>query len=197
MRITNSNLTSFKSYVPVKFYAYYDKKQSYVPILKNANLKKCQGYLVRNLNHSFNKNLDENFIELYKRYDADYRYSPKVRSLYEYDDSSAVNRDKSIKQIYLVSGNDVEEINKMAKDIGKEKADAIAAYGKANSFEANEAVRIFRLKTNKFIKENCRRLKSENNIPYVLNAYFMPEYNRKKELKGFKLVNAEFAVDKK
>ena len=49
------NNISFKGCIPVEFYAKNPKTNKYIPIVKDENIKKCQRFVVRNLNKTLKK----------------------------------------------------------------------------------------------------------------------------------------------
>ena len=42
---------SFKGYMPVEFYARHPRTGYYVPVLKKENIRKCQRFVINNLNN--------------------------------------------------------------------------------------------------------------------------------------------------
>ena len=61
------NNISFKGCIPVEFYAKNPKTNKYIPIVKDENIKKCQRFVVRNLNRTLKKSSQNDvFINAYK-----------------------------------------------------------------------------------------------------------------------------------
>ena len=58
---------SFKGYMPVEFYARHPRTGYYVPVLKEENIRKCQRFVINNLNNPNKKNANQTFIEKYKK----------------------------------------------------------------------------------------------------------------------------------
>ena len=74
------NNISFKGCIPVEFFAKHPKTQKYVPIVKPQNIHKCKHFVVRNLNHTFSKqNQNDVFVNAYKQIDKDYRKNPNEK----------------------------------------------------------------------------------------------------------------------
>ena len=185
MIINSTNSASFKGYVPVRYMAKNPKNDKYVPVIKNENIRKCQGFVVRNLNGTAKKMKDEGFVNFYRAYDSDYRKNPVVHSVY--DDSSPV--------VYMVTGDDTQVIRELAKPVGKAKAEAIDTIGSSKTFESQSASRTFFRKVKSFLNNGCKRLKSNSGKNLSLIVYFNPKYSRNDKLKGFEFVEANFVED--
>ncbi len=178
---------SFKGYIPVNYYAKNPKNDKYVPVIRTENIRKCQSFVVRNLNGTAKKMRNDDFIHFYRNYDPDYRKLPQVHSVY----------DKDSPTVYLVSGRDVDTIKELAKPIGRAKGEALDRLGHSKSFEAQIASNDFFKNVKQFLKNSCRRLKSQDNKNLSLRVYFDPNYNTKDKLVGFTFVKAEFIKDEK
>lgn len=177
---------SFKAYVPVEIYARNPETNKYVPVLKKENLKKCQGFVVRNLNHTAKNNKDVGFVDFYKQYDSDYNKTQVVQSIYP---------DRG-PMVYMVTGSDVDKVKEMAKPIGKAKAEALDLTGQSSSFEVYQAGRNYFEDVKRFLKSSCRRLKTPDKQDLTLRMYFEPKYGvRSKKLQGFDFVHARFITN--
>ena len=178
---------SFRSYIPIHYYAKNPKTDKYVPVIRNENIKKCHSFVVRNLNGTAKNMKNDEFVAFYRNYDYDYRRTPKVHSVYD--------RDNPI--VYLISGQDVDTVRELAKPIGKAKSEAVDRLGHSKSFEAQIASNDFFRNVKHFLRTSCRRLKSKDNKNLSLNVFFDPKYNKKNKLVGFNYVGASFTEDKK
>ena len=173
---------SFKAYVPVSYYAKNPANGQYVPVIKKENIRKCHGFVVRNLNGTAKRNKNEKFVDFYKAHDADYRRNPKVQSVY----------DRNLPVVYMVSGNDVDVVTELAKPVGKAKSESLDLIGHSNSFESSRAANEFFKNVRSFLNKSCRRLKSDDKQNLSLRVYFDPKYNTKDKLVSFNFVNARF-----
>lgn len=181
---------SFKGYVPIKFYAKNPANGKYSRVIKHENLRKCQGFVVRNLNGTAKANRNESFIEFYKKHDKDYRKCPVVMSMYD-------ERRESAPVIYMITGNDTEEAKQLAKPIGIAKSESLEHLGNTKSFEAKSAAKIYFDNMKYFLNKCCKRLKNEKNEELTLRVFFEPEYTVKTHrLKGFKYTGCDFTAEK-
>lgn len=180
----NSSL-SFKGYIPVRYMVKNEDSGKYVPVIKKENIRKCHGFVVRNLNGTAKKNKNERFVEFYKSYDSDYRNNPIVTSVY----------DNNSPTVYMVTGSDVDVVKEFAKPIGKAKGDAKEYLGHSNSFESHIATKDYFKKVKAFLRGRCKRLKSADNKPLSLVLYFDPQFSKNDRLKGFEFRNARFLED--
>ncbi len=176
---------SFKSYIPVTHYAKHPVTGEYCPVLKSENIRKCQGFVVRNLNGTAKNNKSTDFVNMYKSFDKDYAYLPVVHSVY----------DKESPVVYMVTGRDVDVVQQMAKTVGKAKHESISILGDTNSFEAKNASYQFFKNVKAFLRKSCKCVKNDNNENLSLRVYFNPKYNRNSKLTGFEFVNAEFVKE--
>lgn len=180
--ISSVQSPAFKGYVPVQFFAKNPANGKYGPVQKRDNIKKCQSFVVRNLNGTAKNNKNENFVDFYKQYDSDYRSVRAVHSVY--DDNRPI--------VHMITGKDVDKVREMAKPIGKAKADSLDAFGHTGSFEVYQTGRDYYRDVHNFIKHSCKRLKSDNDQNLTLRVYFDPVYGKKGQFKGFNFVNARF-----
>lgn len=186
MSINNINNMSFKAYIPVTYYAKHPEKNEYVQIVKDENIKKCQGFVVRNLNGTAKNLKNDEFIKFYSGHDSDYRRTPKVMSVY----------DKDSPQVYMVTGNDVDVVKNMAKPVGIAKGQSIDRCGRSKTFESANAAKNYFSNVKSFLRNGCKRIKSNEGKNLSLRVYFDPKYGvRNKKLQGFDFVNAIFVKE--
>ncbi len=183
--IKNVSNVSFKGYVPVRYYAKNPATGKYSPVVKNENIKKCNSFVVRNLNGTLKKNKNEDFVDFFRSHDSDYRRLPVVHSVY----------DQNAPVVYLITGKDADTVREMAKPIGRAKGEALDKTGCSKSFEVSNASNDFFRNVKAFMKNGCRRLKSEEGDNLSLRVYFDPKYNKKNNLTGFDFVNARFLTE--
>lgn len=152
-------------------------------IVSDQNIKKCERYLVRQLNDaknlkSKNQELVDTFIYDKKANvgDKDFWNMRKVRSVYEY----AKDRAKGF--VNIITGNDTKEVDKLGKEIGKAKHIAKERTGSTSSFETTYAVDRYNKKAPEFAdtkgiyKDGKRQ---------AFGVIFEPQYKKNGELKGF------------
>ena len=180
-----NNNVNFKGYIPVRYYAKEQGEETAYRITSRENVKKCQSYVVRNLNRTL-KEQNEGFVDLYKAMDKDYQKHPAFRSYYV----------KNGRDIFLVTGYDADRIVEMAKPIGIAKGDAKSKTGKARSYESRNASRNFFFNVENYLKNQCKRVEGKNGEKLVLNVLFEPTYNKKNEFKKFKYLAANFTCEK-
>lgn len=174
---------SFKSYIPIVFYAKNPENGSYSRITSRENIRKCQSFVVRNLNGTAKSIKNQKFVEFYKSHDKDYAQIPKVHSVY--DNKNPV--------VYMVTGKDTDIVESLAKDVGKTKSKSIEIIGNSKSFESKNAARSYFSTINKFLKNTCKRVKSKDGHNLSLVMYFKPSYGKKSgKFNGFEFFNAQF-----
>ena len=187
--ITRVQSLSFKGYVPVQFYAKNPANGKYGPVQKKENIKRCQGFVVRNLNGTAKTNKNDDFVNFYKQHDIDYKNVPSVHSVYDHENPI----------VYMVTGSDVDKVREMAKPIGKAKAESLDTFGHTKAFEVGQAGRDYYREVQHFIKNTCKCLKSNDVKKLMLRVYFDPVYGKKgkqkDKLQGFKFVNARFIIN--
>ena len=176
------NNVSFKACIPVKYYAKSPKSDGYLPVTKGENLRKCHGFLVRNLNGTAKNKTDLNLVNMYRRYDSDYDNVRAVHSVYGINNPI----------VYLITGKDVDVVNQMAKPVGIAKGRSVDALGHSKSFEAGLESKKFLTRVRQFLYCNCKKVQTKDTKePLELHMYFNPEYKKKSgELKGFNFVGA-------
>ena len=183
--LTNSSI-SFKSHVPVRIYVKDEATKSYYPASDEKNIKNISNQLVRNLNGTL-KNLSiPEFVELYKNEDKDYVKTPKAQAFCDYCSPDTI----------LITGSDVEKIEKRAAKIKEKTSQSWNKYGHAKSYEVKDAKRDYIDYIKAFLTDDSRALKSDNDEKLHIETYFEPQYyskgSKKGMLKGFKYVNARF-----
>lgn len=174
---------SFKGYVPVTFFAKNPKNGRYTPVLKEENIRKCQSFVIRNLNGTAKNIKNDEFVSFYKNADKDYQRDEKARSVYDVNEPV----------VYLITGCDVDSVNSMGRELRIRKNDAYEQTGKKNSYEAKRANKDYYNKTRSFLKHVCRRLKNSNGEKLTLEVFFEPKYTKKEgKLTGFSYTGARF-----
>lgn len=176
---------SFKAYIPVTYYAKNPVNDKYVRVIKPENVKKCQSFVVRNLNGTAKSMKNDEFVNFYSKYDRDYRNQKEVRSIYNYDSSTVI----------MVTGKDTEAVTNMAKPIGIAKGEAMDRTGHSGSFEAQLATRDYFSKIKSFLKYSCKQVKNDKGERLALRVYFDPKYKKDGTLKEFKFVNARMVSE--
>ncbi len=191
MRINSINSPSFGAYIPVLYYANGVKNpqrslfEDYDPpsrIIEKTNLRKCNGYIVRNLNGTEKKRPARELVKYVKMFDKDYRECPRVHSVYDYANSI----------VYLVTGRDVDTINQMAKPVGIAKGHSMDVLGHSKSFDARNAAENFVNNSFSFIKRNCRQVRNEKGEPVQFHVYYDPKYTKTGKLDSFEFQHAIF-----
>ena len=193
------NNISFKGCIPVEFYVKHPITKKYIPMTKDKNIKKCQNFVVRNLNKTLSeKNQNDIFINAYKAIDPDYAKTPIVRSYFDkYEPRPKTAHEPAPRCVWLFTGKDVDSINKIGKELGKEKSDFFEATGKKEGAEINQAKRRFRAGINDLIHKICPRVNDGKGNPYVMRILFTPEYDKKGMLKKFNFQDVFFDHDMK
>ena len=181
------NNISFTGCIPVEFYAKHPITKKYVPIVKDENINKCQRWVVRNLNNTIQgHNRSDVFINAYKAIDSDYAKNPIVRSHFnKYAPRPKTAHGAAPRCVYLFSGKDVDCINKLGKELGKEKFDIFESTGEKDNSAIRQAQRRFREGVNDLINKICPRVNDGEGHSYVMRVLFKPEYNSKGDLKRF------------
>ena len=188
---------SFTGCIPVEFYAKHPITKKYIPIVKDVNIKKCQSFVVRNLNKTLKEsNLNDTFISAYKAIDRDYAQTPVVRSYFDKLAPKPITaREKDHRCVYLFTGKDVDCINKLGKELGKEKSDIFEATGQKENAATRQAKRRFRAGMKDLINRICPRVNDGNGNPYVMRVLFTPEYDKKGKFKKFNFQDVYFDRD--
>ncbi len=181
--INSVSCVSFKAYIPIKFLAKNPETGNYNRIIDKENIRKCQSFVVRNLNGTAKNIKNEKFVEFYKSYDKDYAALPKVHSVY--DNKKPV--------VYMVTGKDTDVIDSLAKPVGTAKGKSMETIGNISSFESRSASRNYFTNVGIFLKNACKRVHSSDGQDLSLVMYFKPVYTKRdKKLTGFEFMNAQF-----
>ena len=190
---------SFTGCIPVVFYAKHPITNKYVPIVKDENIKKCQNFVVRNLNDTVKgQNRSDVFIDAYKRVDPDYEKTPVVRAYFDkFSPRPKTAHESAPRCVYLFSGKDVDSLNKLGKELGKTKSDVFEATGQKDNSEVRQAKRRYRAGVLDLVKRICPRVNDGKGNPYVMRVLFTPEYNKKGDLKRFAFQDVFFDYDTK
>lgn len=190
---------SFGGCIPVQFYAKHPITKKYVPIVQEKNIKKCQRFVVRNLNQTLSESSQNKiFINAYKAIDSDYAKTPVVRSHYDKNAIMPKNaKEPAPKCIYLFSGKDVDCIKKLGRELGKEKSDIFELTGEKNNPTIQQAKKRYQQGIMDLIEKICPRVNDGKGNPYTMRILFTPQYNKKGNLKGFKFQDVFFDYDKK
>ena len=182
MAINSVHNLSFKAYVPVVFYAKNPENGKYSRVMKPENVKKCQSFVVRNLNGTAKNIKNDEFVTMYSSFDKDYKSVREVRSVYDYDNA----------RVLMVTGRDVDAVTQMAKPIGKAKSESIDRTGRSSSFETRLATNDYYRQIKSFLRKSCRAVKSESGSKLALQVYFDPKYKKDGQLKAFDYVGSRF-----
>lgn len=188
---------SFKGCIPVEFYAKHPITKKYVPIVKDQNINKCKHFVVRNLNKSYSKKTrNDVFVKAYEAIDPDYAKVPAVRSYYDiYTPRPKTAYEPAPRCIWLFTGKDVDCVNKLGEELGKEKSDIFEATGEKNNSAINQAQRRYRAGMKNLINRICPRVHDDKGVPYVMRVLFTPEYDKKGNLKNFVFQDVFFDHD--
>lgn len=173
---------SFKSYIPVTYYAKDPSENEYSRIISRDYMRKCQSFVTRNLNGTAKNMKCPEFINMYKSYDKDYAYYPFVHSVYDKDEPV----------VYMVTGKDVDIVQRYAKNVGKAKSESLARIGEARSYESRKAAKDYFKDVKNFINNFCHRVRNNRNEDLSLRVYFDTQLTKNGEIKGFKFSNARF-----
>ena len=182
MQVNFNSSPNFKGYIPIKYYAKDSERGVYRPIATKEYLRKCNNFVVRNLNGTAQKAKCDEFVDEFKKHDPDYVRISAVKSVYD--------KEKPI--VHLVTGRDIDVLNNMGKNIGIAKHQSINALGHSHSFEAKVTANKYYNDAKSFIQRNCRRLKSENGKNLSLRVFFDPKYKKNGEVKGFEYLGSQF-----
>ena len=180
-----SNVQSFKGYIPITYFAKNSLDGEYNQITQKDNIRKCQSFVVRNLNRTAKNLKDENFINLYAAKDKDYRETPSVCSVY----------DLNMPVVYMVTGKDVYKVKTLARPIGKAKSESIYKTGHSKSFEAKNTVNTYFKEVKKFLNRSCKQVSTDDGKKLALRVYFDPQYTKKGKIKSFKYADAKFIFE--
>lgn len=186
MNIKSVQSPSFKAYIPVTYYAKDPKSGDFLRVMKPENMRKCQSFVVRNLNGTAKKMENKKFIEFYSSFDKDYRNRSEVRSFYDSDNA----------RVFMITGKDIDAVQQMAKPIGIAKGESMDRTGQSKSFESKYASHDYAKKVKSFLRMNCKQVQTEDGDKLSLRVYFDPKYKKDGTLKGFEFINARMISDR-
>ena len=184
---------SFKGVMPVEFYAKNPKNNKYVPVVKPENVKKCQSFVIRNLNGSITRNSNVDFIREYLTVDKDFAKVQVARTFYDKEAPVITSARQDVPYyVYLVTGSHVDEVDKLGKELGKVKADVFERTGLRQGSEIKKAQKHYFEQLRKFVFRTCPRIKDESGDKVVMRIYYDPKYDKKGNLKNFEYRNVVF-----
>ena len=184
---------SFKGCMPMKFYAKYSKTGTYVPVAKPENVRKCQNFVVRNLNNTAGTNRSKSFVDEYTKVDRDYRALPCARSIYDKNAPLIASiHEQAPAYSYLITGNDADMVDSLGKSFGHQKDDIFQRTGLTKGAEVTGAKKQYKKGLREILEKLCKRVKDENGNDVVMEVYFTPQYNRKGELIKFQYDKVAF-----
>ena len=160
---------SFGNYIPVIFYARNPLTKQFNLIHDKEDIRKCQSFVVRNLNHTAKNMKNDEFVKRFKEIDKDYEKNSVVRSIYDTEKPA----------VYMVTGNDTNRVNEMGKELRVKKNEAREREGKAYGYSHNRINREYFEKTRHFLKHICKRVQNENGEKLTLEVFFEPKYTKK------------------
>ncbi|MBQ8635079.1 hypothetical protein IJ425_02880 [bacterium] len=189
---------SFKGCMPMEFYAKYSRTGTYVPVAKPENVRKCQNFVVRNLNNTAGENRSDSFVKAYKEQDKDYRALPCARSIYDKRAPIITSiHDKPPAYSYLITGYDVETLDTLGKSFGYQKKDIFERTGVKKGRQVTDAKKQYKSGIKDVMDKLCKRVKDKDGDDIVMKVYFTPEFNRKGELLRFKYDEVAFSKQEK
>lgn len=176
---------SFGSATNVYFYTTEGKR-----ILNDDNIRKCERYVVRNLNCSNNiKNRNYDLVRTFETdrkhgvQDVDYLFNHVARSFYSFV------KNKSAGFVTLLSGKDARDVSEVAKGIGISKSIAKDITGQTKSFETSYNSKLYRLAAEDAMLNNGVYKNGERQ---AFGVQFKPVYKRNGELKKFEYVRSGY-----
>ena len=177
---------SFKGVMPVEFYAKNPSNNKYVPVVKPENVKKCQSFVIRNLNGSITSNSNVDFIREYLKQDKDFAKCPVARTVYDKEVPVVTTTKNGVPYyVYLVTGSHTDTVDKLGKELGKVKADVFERTGKRDGFEVKEAQKNYFKELKNFVFKQCPRVKNEFGDKTIMRVFFDPKYDKNGKLKNF------------
>lgn len=184
MNNNSSSTINFKSASHVYFYTSDGKR-----ILDDKNVRKCERYLVNQLNNATKLNkVNENLFDTFKKGDKDYQKYSIARSFYEYSKNKAKNI------VAIITGNHVTAINYYAKKIGQAKKASGYRKGTLNSYETIQAVKKYNEESTKILNENGIYKDGKRQ---AFGVIFEPKYQKDGELKELKYVRSAWFDENK
>lgn len=176
----NSSNVNFGATTHVYFYTNNGNR-----IISPKNMRKCERYLVRQLNGAKNlKTRNEELVDTFKAGDYEYKIQPQCRSFYE--------RAKGL--VNIITGKDKKLMDSWGKEIGKAKRLSKEVTGSTRSFETKYATDLYNHKGSNLVKNNGIYRNGERQ---AFGICFEPVLNKKGELKEFKYVRSAWFNESK
>lgn len=182
MSIKSVQSPAFKAYVPVVYYAKAQGSDTYERVTSPESMRRCQSFVVRNLNGTAKNMANDSFVKGYSKYDSDYRAVPHVTSYYDYDNA----------RVLMITGKDTDAVTQMAKPIGVAKGDAKDRTGVARSFESQLATRDYFHQLKAFLRSSCRQVHTPDGENLALKVFFDPKYKKDGTVAKFNYAKACF-----
>ena len=158
---------SFKGYMPIEFWAMDHRTNKYSPVVKPENVKKCQSFVIRNLNGTAKKMKNDEFVRRYAEFDKDYAKTKVARTFYDkFAPVPTTMREGIPFFAYVVTGSDIDYITKMSKELAKTKRELQEVAGK-NSPAEKKAKENYRKAIKEYITKHCARVKDDGDEIYM------------------------------
>ena len=194
----NINPISFRGQIPVDFYARHPQTGYFVPIVKPEHVKKCQSFVVRNLNGTAKKMRNADFVNIYKKADKDYAYASVIRTYYDREVDIPKKMNEPVPHyVYLVTGKDAEIYDNLGKELGIAKRDYFERTGQKYGYDVQRAKTVYQHSLKDLVFNKCKKVKTEKGKEAALQIFFEPHYNKKGELDRFDYAGAFISEDKK
>ncbi len=182
MSVKSVQSPSFKAYVPVFFYVKDKDTDTYDRVTSPQAMRKCQSFVVRNLNGTAKNMANDSFVKGYSKYDSDYKKNSQVASYYDYDNA----------MVLMITGKDADSVKQMAKPIGIAKGDAKDKTGVARSFESKMATKDYFRQLKSFLRTSCKQVHTEDGENLALKVFFNPKYKKDGSVAKFNYEKACF-----
>jgi len=186
--------TNFKSAYPVVHWV-AETNGSYAPSVSHELTQILQQKFVRALNKAEHKDgvlkaTIGKIKDYLARNDRDFRQCSRVRTFYRrYIHEGAQFEPVS----YIISGRDIVDFeDKIAKDIGRTKGQALDSLGTVHSAESRAAVRKYDITGLNFVQNNSRQIKDNKGMPYALHTKFEIVRGKNGNIRDYRLVDARF-----
>lgn len=194
----NINPISFRGQIPVDFYGRDPVSGNFFPIVKPEHVKKCQSFVVRNLNGTAKKLKNSDFVNIYKKADKDYAYIPTIRTFYDREAQVPTKvRELAPHYVYLVTGKDAQAYDDLGKELGIAKRDYFERTGQKYGYDVQRAKKDYELGIKDLVFNKSKVVKTEKNKDAALQVFFDIHKNKKNEIDKFEYLGAFVAEDKK
>lgn len=194
----NINPISFRGQIAVDFYGRDPKSGNFFPLVKPEHVKKCQSFVVRNLNGTAKKLKNSDFVNIYKKADKDYAYAPVIRTFYDREATIPTKvREFAPHYVYLVTGKDAETYDDFGKELGIAKRDYFERTGKKYGYDVKRANKDYERNIKDLVFNKAKKVKTEKGKDAVLNIFFDVHLNKKNEIDRFDYAGAFVSEDKK